>query len=536
MPPAQRAEAPDISGPNWLDRAIGLVDPERQLARMQARVALNVLNQHYDAAGASRRTAGWKRPGGDPNAVAGLPLQNLRNSSRHLIRNNGHAVSVLQTIVDDCVGAGIKPTTSHSLFQEWSESTDIDADGRCDLYGLEHLVTRTTVEAGECVIRRRWRRPSDGFALPMQLQVLEPDHIDTSQHRNLENGGKIVRGIEYNAIGRRTAYWLFREHPGSSTLGGNIRLISKSAPVPASEIAHVFRLERPGQVRGIPWLAPVLLRFSQFDELADATLMKQLIAACFSVFVQDVTGSAPYTGAKDADEPTYDRLEPGMIEYLQAGQSVQFADPPTVREYGDYANVTLREIASGAGVTPEDMTGDYGEMSFSAARMSRLRHWSRVEGWRWRMLKPQFLNPVWRWAMQGAALMGEEAPAMTTWTAPPLPFIEPDKEGLAHMRNIRAGITTLDEVLRERGFTPDAILDEAQARFEDLTRRGLIFDSDPRVMTQVGQLHSSMSGGADSEAAAWIAANPELAESIAAAPPDVLQAMVEAGNNGGSSA
>ena len=473
---------------NWIDRTVGYLSPRRQVDRMRARMALEVMASHYDAAQSSRRTLGWKRPGGDPNAPSSLSLSRLRDSARHLVRNNGHAQSALRTIVDDTVGWGIMPTEAHAAFEAWATSTDIDADGRCDLPGLEQMVMRTVAEAGECLVRRRWRRLSDGLALPIQLQVLEPDFIDTSKHRSLSGDGRIVRGVEFDKRGQRVAYWLYREHPGSTTVSGTIRF-GESVRVPASEIAHVFRNERPGQVRAASWFAPVLLRSNDFDEFADATLMKQKIAACLTVLTSDVDGSAAPIGTEKSDDAEIDQVEPGLIANLDPGRTVTVVDPPSVRDYPDYVKTTLQEISAGIGVTYEAMTGDYTKLPFSAARMSRLHHWARVEGWRWQMLVPQFLTPTWRWAMQAAAVAGIETIPSTFWTAPPLPMIEPDKEGLAILRNIRTGITTLPEELRRRGYNVKKFLDEYQESLADLDRRGIVLDSDVRKMTQAGQRH-----------------------------------------------
>jgi lambda family phage portal protein len=416
------------------------------------------------------------------------------------VRNNGHAESALGTIVDDTIGWGILPSARHEAWQRWTESTDIDADGRCDLAGIEHAVMRAVVESGECLIRRRFRRPSDGLALPLQIQVLEPDYLDSGKYMSIPNGGgKIVRGVEFDSIGRRVAYWLYRNHPGSTTLSSATRF-GQSVRVPASEILHVYRQQRPGQVRGASWFAPVLIRFNDFDEFADATLMKQKIAACLAIISTDVDGNAPSVGAEDTDNETHDDLGPGMILNLPTGRDVEVVNPPTVRDYSDFSKTTLREIAAGIGVNLEDLTGDYADINFSAARMSRLRHWARIQGWRWRMLVPQFLNPLWAWAMQVSAIAGLGVVDGTGWTAPPLPMIEPDKEGLAITRNIRAGIMTLSEALRERGFVPSEHWDEYQADFEDLDRRGLVTDSDARKMTQQGmaQMQSSSPGAGSS--------------------------------------
>lgn len=471
---------------NWLDRTIGFASPHWQLRRMRGRIALKALAQYYEAAGLSRRTQGWQRPSGDPNAPSRLSLARLRDATRHLVRNNGHAESAIGTIVDDTVGWGILPSARHEPWKLWTESVQMDVDGRCDLPGIEQMVMRTIVESGECLIRRHWRRPSDGLAIPMQIQVLEPDLIDTGKHLSLPDSGKIIRGIELDSMGRRVAYWLFLEHPGSTTVS-NVRRLGQSVRVPASEILHVFKPQRPGQVRGVTWFAPVLIRFNDFDEFADATLMKQKIAACLAVLTSDVDGTAPPLGNVDSENETYDSLEPGMIANIAVGRTVEVVQPPSVRDYADYSKTTLREIAAGIGVSVEDLTGDYADINFSAARMSRLRHWARVQGWRWRMLVPQFLNPLWGWAMQAATIAGLEPIASTSWTAPPLPMIEPDKEGLAIQRNIRTGIMTLSESLRERGFVPNEFWDEYQEDFEDLDRRGLVTDSDARKMTQAGQ-------------------------------------------------
>ena len=488
-----------MAAANWLDRSIGWASPQWQLRRMRGRIAVKALAQYYEAAGVSRRTQGWSRPSGDPNAPAGLSLSRLRDATRHLVRNNGHAESAIGTIVDDTVGWGILPSARHEAWKLWTESVQMDVDGRCSLPGIEHAVMRTVVESGECIIRRRWRKPSDGLALPMQIQVMEPDFIDSGKHQSLPDGGKIIRGIEFNAMSQRVAYWLFLSHPGSTTLSSVSRLrIGQSARVPASEILHVFKPQRAGQVRGVSWYAPVLIRFNDFDEFADATLMKQKIAACLAVLTTDIDGSALPIGTEDPNEEKHDLLEPGLIANLAPGRSIEVVQPPSVRDYADYSKTTLREIAAGIGVSVEDLTGDYADINFSAARMSRLRHWARVQGWRWRMLIPQFLNPLWAWAMQAANVAGLESIASTSWTAPPLPMIEPDKEGLAIQRNIRTGIMTPSESLRERGFVPNEFWNEYQNDFEDLDRRGLILDSDARQMTQSGQ--SQQAGSAANSA------------------------------------
>lgn len=482
----------------WLDRAVGYLSPRTALQRDRARLARELLQRHFEGAATGRRTQGWYRSTTDANAAIGPSLAKLRDAARDLVRNNPYAESALSTIVDHAVGWGIVAATPHAAWEAWSESTAIDADGRHTLAGLEKLVMRTVVESGECLVRRRLRRLEDGFPLPLQLQVLEPDFLDTSKDvAELPNGGRIVQGVEFDPLGRRAAYWLYRSHPGSAVSMTGTTFSGASSRISADDILHIYKAGRPGQVRAPSWFAPVLLRFKDFDEFEDATLMKQKIAACLAVITSDVDGTAPGLGtADDTGTQHIDSLEPGMILNVPPGRDIHVVSPPAVQDYVPYSKTMLRSIATGLGVTYEDLTGDYEGIPFSSARMSRLRHWARVEDWRWRLLVPQFLNPVWAWAMQASTILGMPTPATTDWTAPPLPMIEPDKEGLAIQRNIRTGITTLSEEIRARGYNRDAFLDELQADFADLDARGLVLDCDPRKMTQAGQAQSMLSGGA----------------------------------------
>lgn len=503
-----------LSSRTWLDRAVGFIAPRWELHRVRARLATELVLRHYEGAAAGRRTQGWNRASGDASASTGPFVGRLRDVARDLVRNNPYAESAVTTIVDHAVGWGIvaKPKPINRRAQQawdaWANTTACDADGRHDFAGLQKLVMRTVVEAGEVLIRRRFRLPADNLPIPLQLQVLEPDYLDTSKHGiTLPNGGRIVYGVEFDPIGRRVAYWLFPEHPGNSAWP-----VAASQRIPAEGMLHVFKPTRPGAARGASWFAPVLLRMKDFDEFEDATLMKQKIAACLAVITSDVDGTmSPIGTADDSTSPGLDLLQPGIVHNAPPGREVTVVQPPSVREYPEYVQTSLRSIAAGLGVTYEDLTGDYTELPFSAARMSRLRHWARVDDWRWRMLVPQFCVPAWTWAMDAATVMGLTggiAPE-ARWTAPPMPMIEPDKEGLAYQRNIRASIMSLSEAIRERGYDPDELLAEIAADNGKLDSLGIVSDSDPRKMTQAGQRQadaatpSEPSDPEDEERSAW---------------------------------
>ncbi|HMJ88153.1 MAG TPA: hypothetical protein VK504_33480, partial [Vicinamibacterales bacterium] len=135
----------------------------------------------------------------------------------------------------------------------------------------------------------------------------------------------------------------------------------------------------------------------------------------------------------------------------------------------------------------EDLTGDYQNLPFSAARMSRIAHQARIEDWRWRTMIPQLCGPVWTWAMEAATIMGlvREGPGVA-WTCDAPMVIDPAVEGLAFQRDVRGGSKSWSEAVRERGYDPDEVLAEIAADNKKFDQFKIILDSDPRMTTQQG--------------------------------------------------
>lgn len=485
----------------WLERAIETVAPKRALERAKARALIARTNQVralYDGASYSRRTQGWRAPITDANAETRFALIRLRSVSRDMVRNNAYATKAKSTISHNVIGTGIVPQVRSAgaartkavgaLVKAHFESTDIDADGRHNLYGLQDLAMNTIVESGEVLIRRRVRRPTDGYALPFQLQVLEPDYLDTFVDGDLPNGNYAIQGVEFNAIGKRVAYYLFDEHPGAFTLGGNVASgRSQGRRVSADFVAHVYRVDRPGQVRGVTWFAPVALRMRDLADYIDAQLMRQKVAACFAAFV---TSEADFsTDGLPVSTTGYpvETLEPGLIQRLRSGEKIEFATPPTTMDFGPYVTSTLREIAAGLGVTYEALTGDLTGVNYSSGRMGWIEYHRNIESWRWAMLIPQMLDPIESWTAEATNVVtGSTEPFRITWTPPRREMINPTEEISSAKEAVRSGLSSRSEEVRKLGFDPAELDEEIAADNERADKLRLAFDSDPRLLTGRG--------------------------------------------------
>jgi lambda family phage portal protein len=489
--------------PNFIDRAVAYILPKRGAERMDARARMSRairVQALYDGASLGRRTSGWRAVGTDANAETRMALGRLREVSRDMVRNNAFASRAKATITHNVVGSGILPSIKSSaarakqvkdLIARHLETTDIDADGRLNLYGLQALAMSTIVESGEVLIRMRPRRSEDKFALPFQLQVLEPDFLDTCVDGVQSNGNIAIQGVEFNAIGRRIAYYIFDQHPGSTT--PNVSIRNRGIRISADYVAHIFRADRPGQVRGVSWFAPVLLRMRDFADHVDAKLMQQKIAACYAAFI--TTETPEDTANLPETSPTgfpVENFEPGMVERLKTGEDVKFAVPPTTEGFDAYSKVTLREIAAGLNVTYEALTGDLTGVNYSSGRMGWLEYQRSIDTWRWNMLIPQMMDPLDNWIQQAVILATSSSePFKLSWTPPRREMIDPETELKSANAAIRSGLSSRSQELRRLGSEPAEIDEEIASDNKRADGLGLVFDSDPRKITANGMIQTT---------------------------------------------
>jgi len=501
-----------------IDRLIGLISPAAEARRIRARIAVGQLRQldarlsrrGYDGAKKGRRTDGWVTSAGSADSATRAGLTTLRERSRDLVRNNPWAERGVRVIAANTVGCGIIPQAKTSstkrtaqwetAWRAWADTTACDADGLHDFYGLQSLVVRSVVQDGEVLVRRYWRRAAEGLPVPVQLQVLEADYLDTTKDGiALAGGGRIIQGVEFDASGRRVAYWLFDQHPGSVVFG---RGGFASRRIAASEIAHIFRADRPGQVRGVPWLAPVIIRLKDLDDYEDAQLVRQKVAACFTAFIHDMEGLDEADSADDKTEK-FGRVQPGQIEILPPGKDITFGTPPAAEGYGEHTRALLRSIAAAFGTTYEGLTGDLSQVNFSSARMGWLEFHRNVRQWQDQLIVGRLCRQVQRWfedaAETGGAAVG---PVDTVWTPPRREMIDPVSETKAIRDKIRAGLSTLSEEIRALGRDPAEVLDEMQTDLAALDARGIVLDVDGRQRTAAGGAVSTPASTDDAEDAA----------------------------------
>jgi lambda family phage portal protein len=251
--------------------------------------------------------------------------------------------------------------------------------------------------------------------------------------------------------------------------------------VPAQDIAHLFRPETPGQVRGISWFAPVILRLADLDSWRDAQLVRQKVAAMLAGFVTSVDGSgAPFAG-EQSGAALMGGLEPGTLKFLDPGQDIKFSTPAGIgAEVIDFAKVTEREIAVGLGLPASILTGDLSDVNYSSIRAGLVEWRRRIEALQHGVVAFQALRPIWRrWAtteaLSGRVSTTVDAALPVKFITPKQAWVDPAKDVQAELDAIAGGLMSRREAVTSRGVDIEALDAEIASDNERAASLGLVF-------------------------------------------------------------
>jgi lambda family phage portal protein len=489
-----------------VDAAISVVAPRWGLARLQARAHTKLLST-YRGAEKSRLRGDWKALNGSADADLLGDLPSLRQRSRDLNRNDAHANAITGTVVANVVGTGLKPQSrpdaealeitpkeattfarqAERAWRRWCPTAD--SQNRMDFYEIQALVKRQTLENGEVFVLPLMITDEPGRRYRLALEVIEADRVSTPPEQTTNRS--IRDGIELGDRGQPIAYYIRKKHPGDILLGqAGVAGTQDWVRYPAvnaagrKNVLHLYPVKRPGQTRGEPYFAPVLSAFKDLGDMFEAEIVAGRVAACFAAFV---TKSDPYGVIQgntniDAAGRKLDSLEPGMIEYLNAGETVTFGDPKRPSgTFAPFVEAVLRSIGSSLGLPLELVLKDFSKTNYSSARAALLearRYFRADQTW----LASRLCQPCWEWVLEEAWLR-EYLPAVdllgepredwmrVSWIAPGWGWVDPVKEVESSKIAIEAGLSTLADECGAQGRDWEDVM--VQRKREDDRRKEL---------------------------------------------------------------
>ena len=456
----------------FIDNLIAGIAPGFAIKRMQARQSIKAF---YEATKTTRLHT--KRT--DTRSADGVnkpALDILRTNARHLEENHDLAKGVLNVLVDNIVGLGIRPEPQVKtndgefatdvnqqlldLWREWIRKPEVTWE--LDYYSAQRLMCRTWLRDGEVLIQHlegNVRGLNHGTLVPYSLELLEPDFLPVALDDGIKN---IVQGVEKDAWGRPKFYHIYKQHPGDN---GGMIVTQDTKRVNANRITHIKNMDRIKQTRGISIFASIYNRLDDIKEIEESERTAARVAAAMSGFIKK---GSPELYVPPANGDDYREMDfvPGMIfDDLMIGEDIQsIASNRPNSQVNEFRNSQLRAAASGTGASYSSISKDYGG-TFSSQRQELVEAHTHY-GTLWHYYSEQETRPTYeRFAtMATTAGLIDITDDVDTDTLldvglsqPAMPWVDPVKEMKALREAIEIKVKSRSAAIRERGGNPDEV-------------------------------------------------------------------------------
>ena len=532
---------------NRLDGWIFNLFPKWGTNRLASRKKLDLID--YAAKMTKERLNSWEAADNDrfrghkwlvsrlsPNDAIEDDWENLVYRSEDLYKNDAFAASAINGRVKNVIGCGINYQSRimplETIDENGREVVVVDDKRARELNKQLEMKYRIWAKKDRFVQKQKLFERSKGIygeafaikssnplqdTIPLTIQIISPLRVSTPP--NKEGDPDIRLGIEFDPkTNDPVAYFVQTSHPDDS----------KDSEfdwerILAERMIHSFTPLFPGQIRGVPWLAPAMTDLKDLKDFKEAHILSEQVAACFSAFVES-TGNPFDDAVNNTTETTSDGkrledLEPGIVQYLKPGQTVKFSDPNrpggTLEPFMDWH---LRAVSAAIDFPFELLVKKY-ENSYSGGRLAVIDGRISFQCWQDEVIH-DLCDSVGRQLILECVAVGEvdidadeflqhrEHFSKHAWVAPGWPWVDPVKEVRADTEAIHEGLGTRQDSLNTRGKD----LEETdEQRFREKSSE---LEMQAKLLKRKQELEEEfgISFGSDSEEIGNEADNPDASE------------------------
>lgn len=512
---------------NLLDKALLKIDPQRVARRVKARAQVKAFEAAASLPGAGGGTSGsgagsrwWNPFARDARSDTLLHLGTQRGASRELARTNAIAAGAINTSVDRIIGTGLAcvatPDASvlgwsaeqaqafksnvQAEFSLWADDPQAcDITGEQNFFQAQATVVRGAKESGDIFTLLPTAARTRMQPYGLRFQLIEADRVGNPKGQM--DSDDMAGGIRFGAGGRPLAAHIYDRHPGAGYVGKGASLytgqwVDFQGTSGRRRLLHHYKKTRPGQPRGVPYLAPVIDLLKQIGRFTEAEVNAAVLNAFFTVLIETDTGNtAPVFGADGSTAPAgaapaaSDEIGLGMgaVIGLAKGEKANFADPkrPNPNAEG-FIHMLIGLIGMGLGIPREVLLKQFNS-SYSASKAALLDAWVHFRTERfWAGLS--FCQPIYETWLAEAVFLGRvSAPGFFTdpllrwaytraaWPGDSMGSINPKDEVAAYTAAIDARLMTRERAEWELGGTDwNATFDQKLAEHQRLANAGLL--------------------------------------------------------------
>lgn len=438
-------------------------------------------------------------------------------ATRHVERTNEHIRGGIDRNVEMVVGARliVHPTPDWDLlgikdwktkkpfaqacqraFNSWAYDNRnlCDAEGDLNFGGLMNLAYRNVRapdgETHGIIHFDEARRTEYNTAWGTFIQVVDPDRVDTPpEHAGDPN---VVMGRKLDRHGRRLGTYFKKKHPSEGWDGTSVdfEFVPRETWWGRPMSWHWFFKTRGGQPRGITALVTVLKPAIKIDSLDDSHIGAAALAAVMASYIKTTATPetvaemlAPMGTGRSVTDMKLDHYEKSKIQI--GGQRLPVLAPndelkmeSVQRSLADptaFRNGFLRQFALALGVSFEQISNNFSDANYSAARAALLEVWRGVISAR-TLFTSHVASLVYSAVIEEAIEIGavqlppgappfqENRAAYTacTWTGPGMGWIDPLKEANAMLVRLQAKTSTRQKEAAANGDDYLEIFDQIE--------------------------------------------------------------------------
>jgi lambda family phage portal protein len=429
----------------------------------------------FHAARLDRFSADWIATANSINQELRNDLDRLRARGRDLANNNDYGRKFVGMCQNNIIGPGgvryqarvedapgrPDEAANDALEAAWEEwQTVADVTGRQHFREMCETMVGGLPSDGEFLVRMV-RGADAGNRFNFGLQLIDVDRIDTTHNIAAANGrNAVIMGVEVNTYRRPVAVHIFTAHPNDGQNGSRMR-----ERVPMDDLIHDFKVERAGQLRGIPWMAPGMLSLHHLGGFMLSAVLAAEHGANHYGFFKTPDGAAPI-GAEDSAGQTITTSQPGVFDTLPVGVDFQAYDSKYPSEaFGPFVKTALQRVATGWRVSYVSLANDLEGVSFSSIRHGVIEErdrWTADQEWFIHTLMEPVFREWLRFALlSGAVTMpnGSRLPASKIekfsaheWQARRWEWVDPKGDMEAKILSVKAGLMAPQDLAAAQGY------------------------------------------------------------------------------------
>lgn len=469
-------------------------DERRERARREWREQYQrQLRARYDAAQTTVETERhWSQADGLSARAAGSAevRRRLRERARYEVANDSYASGMVVARTIDVIGSG--PRLMVDLenreaanqiarrFGNWAKRINLGAKLR--------TVYKSYLTDGEGFLLSTLNRslPEEGPQLDYRLY--EADQIATPYGQFEDE--TYIDGVHLDNNGVAVKYDVLKYHPGDVNVDIAQSPMDYDTFVAGEEMLHLFRVDRPGQIRGIPHLTPALSLFAKRRRFALATITAAETAANFAAIL--FTDHAALTDSDIAalDDDAFFDLPRGSMPVMPMGYKIaQLQSEHPADTYEMFDKAILQEVARCFNMPLIVAIANSQNANYASGRLDYqgYRQMIRVER-QW--LECCILDRIFEHWLEEAAMIPNYLPAEAyreelphRWYFDPQQHVDPQKEASAFISLWEKGLAfDEDYFLEVLGRDPDSVYAALERQNERREELGLPFPGQAEEM------------------------------------------------------